>query len=153
MLIANSNLAAGASSSVGYDIQLGPVKVDLKAITNADLTPSGYTAGVSYGDPAAVFDEISVDQNLTPTGFKAGAKFSLLVKSVPFLKDIADVKFKAGVGYDNCGYFISGQLNAKEPTVQFGRFANAYGQTEPPRVCRRPFRLSHAASFCSSSMT
>jgi putative transposase len=24
--------------------------------------------------------------------------------------------------------------------------------TEPPRVCRRPFRLSHAASFCSSSM-
>src|SRR5471032_3137076 len=23
---------------------------------------------------------------------------------------------------------------------------------EPPRVCRRPFRLSHAASFCSSSM-
>jgi hypothetical protein len=25
-------------------------------------------------------------------------------------------------------------------------------QVEPPRVCRRPFCLSHAASFCSSSM-
>jgi hypothetical protein len=23
---------------------------------------------------------------------------------------------------------------------------------EPPRVCRRPFHLNHAASFCSSSM-
>jgi hypothetical protein len=25
-------------------------------------------------------------------------------------------------------------------------------ECEPPRVCRRPFRLSHAASFCSSSV-
>ena len=24
--------------------------------------------------------------------------------------------------------------------------------TEPPRVCQRPFGLSHAASFCSASM-
>jgi hypothetical protein len=32
------------------------------------------------------------------------------------------------------------------------RGATAGELFEPPRVCRRPFRLSHAASFCSSSV-
>ncbi|WP_425905462.1 SDR family oxidoreductase [Nitrobacter sp. TKz-YC02] len=39
-----------------------------------------------------------------------------------------------------------GVVNAVSLYVEHGQ------ETEPPRVCRRLFRLSHAASFCSLSI-
>jgi cyclohexyl-isocyanide hydratase len=50
---------------------------------------------------------------------------------------------------------LVGASHEKSRIVRDGNVFTSGGVTsgiEPPRVCRRPFRLSHAASFCSSSV-